>query len=105
MPDPVGHDGSPVRVVHFRAAPSDTRARFGELEDGAWPTLWTANDTEVKLSLNYGSAIPAGVVPSADFRTASFDAEIDFTDVDGPYTFYAVSPAAAAQALSPSREA
>ena len=106
MPDQaVKKDESPVRVIHFQATPGDTRAQFGSLEDGAYPTLWTANDSEVKLSLNYASAQAAEVEPSEDFRTASFDATIDFTDVGGPYTFYAVSPAAAAQALSPSREA
>ena len=106
MPDQAGkEDESPVRVIHFRATPGDTRAQFGTPENGAYPTLWTANDSEVKLSLNYASAQAAEVEPSEDFRTASFDATIDFTDVGGPYTFYAVSPAAAAQALSPSREA
>jgi hypothetical protein len=94
----------PVRI-HFRADQVDTRARFGALENGAYPTLWTANDSEVKLSLNYGGAIPAEVTPSGDGRSATFDAEVDFGEVDGPYTFYSVSPASAASALSPSREA
>jgi len=93
------------RVVHFRAVQTDTRAEFGTGENGTRPTLWTANDTEVKLSLNYGGAIAAGITPSKDHRTATFDATFDFTGIDGPYTFYSVSPASAAYALSPSREA
>lgn len=105
MPDPVNRDESPVREVHFRAIPRDTRAQFGTQEDGAWPTLWTVNDSELKLSLNYGSAQTAGVTPTSDFKSASFSATIDFTGITGPYTFYAVSPASVAMALSPSREA
>ena len=94
-----------VRVVHFKATEIRSKAAFGEAENGMRPTLWTDNDTELKLSLNYGGAIAAAVTPSQDHVTASFDAAIDFTGIDGPYTFYAVSPSSAAKALSPSREA
>ncbi len=94
------------RVVRFHASQADTKARFGEdYGNGIRPTLWTSNDSEVKLSLNYGSAVAAGVVPSSDFGTASFEASFDFSEVSGPYTFYSVSPASAALALSPSRSA
>lgn len=96
---------SSVRTVHFRAGLVETKAQFGEPEDGVYPTLWTANDQAVKLSLNYGGAVAAGVNPTSDYRSATFDADIDFSGVTGPYTFYSVSPASAAQALSPSREA
>jgi hypothetical protein len=94
----------PVRV-HFRADPADTRAQFGTPVDGEYPTLWTANDTEVKLSLNYGSAVPAAVTLATDLHSATFEADIDFEGVTAPYTFYSVSPSSAAYALSPSREA
>ena len=94
----------PVRV-HFRADPADTRAQFGTPVDGEYPTLWTANDTEVKLSLNYGSAVPAAVTLATDLHSATFEADIDFDGVTAPYTFYSVSPSSAAYALSPSREA
>ena len=94
----------PVRV-HFRADPGDTRAQFGTPVDGEYPTLWTTNDTEVKLSLNYGGAVPAAVTPATDLRSATFEADIDFEGVTAPYTFYSVSPSSAAYALSPSREA
>lgn len=105
MPRQAAQAGDPVRLVHFQAAQTDTRARFGDLEDGAYPTLWTSNDTEVKLSLNFGTVQAAGVVKSDDSRTASFSAEMDFSGLDAPFTFYSVSPASAAEALSPSREA
>lgn len=94
-----------VRVVHFNATEIRSKAAFGEAENGMRPTLWTDNDTELKLSLNYGGAIAAAVTPSQDHVTASFDATIDFSGIDGPYTFYAVSPSSSAKALSPSREA
>lgn len=101
----VGNDGD-VREVHFRALQGDrTKAQFGTPENGAWPTLWTDNDTQLKLSLNYGSAQTAGVTPSEDYQSATIVATINFSDVSGPYTYYAVSPASAAMALSPSREA
>lgn len=96
----------PIQTVRFYAEPVDTKARFGEDDgNGVRPTLWSSNDSEVKLSLNYGSAVAAGVVPSSDFGTASFEATFDFSGISGPYTFYSVSPASAALALSPSRSA
>ena len=96
---------STVRTVRFTAGMVDTKAQFGEKEGDSWPTLWTANDSQLKLSLNYATAIAAGITPSADYRSATFSANIDFANFSAPYTYYAVSPASAAQALSPSREA
>ncbi len=94
-----------VRTVTFRALETTTKAQFGDPVNGSYPTLWTANDSELKLSLNYGSALSAGVTPSQDYTTATFSATVDFNKASAPYTFYAVSPASAAQALSLSREA
>lgn len=96
---------SRIATVHFTASQAAGKAAFGEAVDGIRPTLWTANDSEVKLSLNYGSTLAAGVTPSQDFGSASFSAEIDFTGLTPPYTYYVVSPASVAKALSPSREA
>lgn len=94
-----------IRTVHFTANLMDTKAQFGEAQNGYRPTLWTDNDTALKLSMNYGSALTAGVTPSQDKTSAEFSANIDFTGVSGTCNFYAVSPASAASALSPSREA
>ena len=94
-----------VRTVHFTASLVQTKAQFGEAQNGARPTLWTDNDSELKLSMNYGTATTALVTPSQDYTSAEFSANIDFTGVSGTCNFYAVSPASAAQALSPSREA
>ena len=94
-----------VQTVHFRAHNDFTKVQFGAEESGFWPTLWTDNDAAVKLSLNYGGALTADVTPSQDYTYANFSAQIDFTGSSAPYTYYVVSPASAAMALSPSREA
>ena len=52
------------RTVQFQATQNSTKSQFGTPEDGVYPTLWTSNDSEVKLSLNYGSAISVGLVPA-----------------------------------------
>lgn len=98
-------ESSSVRTVTFRATGSQTKAQFGQKEGETWPTLWTSNDNEVKLSLNYGSATAAAVTTSEDFRSATFSATIDFSGFSAPYTYYSVSPSSVAKALSPSREA
>ena len=100
-----GKEAAPGRLVRFHATPVHTKAAFGEAENGTRPTLWTDNDTEVKLSLNYSGAQAAEVYPADDHTTASFSANIDFGASASPYTFYAVSPSSAAAALSPSRAA
>ncbi|MBR4809156.1 MAG: hypothetical protein IK031_02625 [Bacteroidales bacterium] len=94
-----------IRTVVFHALEVPTRTAFGPGQDGTYPTLWTSNDAAVKLALNYTEAAEAAVVPSANFLTATFTADIDATGKQAPYTFYAVSPASAARALSPSRQA
>ena len=96
--------GHNTRTVVFTATEIQTRTAFGPGQDGVYPTLWTANDAAVKLALNFTEAAEAAVVPSDNFLTASFSAEIDATGKQAPYTFYAVSPASAAKALSPSRK-
>ncbi len=109
IPGQAGNDGgsgNDGRLVTFHARPAGTKVAFGQADaTGARPTLWTGNDSEVKVSLNYSGAQVAGVTPSNDFTTASFSANIDFGASASPYTFYAVSPSSAAVALSPSREA
>ena len=94
-----------VRTVHFTASMIDTKAQFGDEVNGSWPVLWTGNDLELKLSLNYAGAQLAGITPSEDHYSATFSASIDFSQFTAPYVYYAVSPSSAAQALSPSREA
>lgn len=96
-------------LVHFTAGPLQTKTAFAEptVEDGVatYPTRWTANDTEVAISLNYAPAVMAAVHPSSDFVEADFDADFADVDASAPYTFYVLSPASALEAVSQSRKA
>ena len=96
---------SSVKTVRFLAGTATTRTAFAEAVDGVYQTLWTENDSDVLLSLNYGKAEASAVTPSADGTTATFEASFDASAASAPYTFYAVSPASAARAISPSRSA
>ena len=98
-------DAASRKTVRFRAGTADTRTAFAEAVNGVYRTLWTQNDSDVLLSLNYGKAEASAVTPSADGSTASFEASFDASAATSPYTFYAVSPASAARAISPSRSA
>ena len=92
-------------TIKFNICEVETKTAFGQGQNGVYPTRWTSSDEAVKLALNYTEAAVAAVVPSADFRTASFSADVDASATSAPYTFFAVSPASAAKALSPSRKA
>ena len=98
-------EASSVKTVRFHAGAAPTRTAFAEAVDGVYQTLWTENDSDILLSLNYGKAEASAVTPSADGTTASFEASFDASATSAPYTFYAVSPASAARAISPSRSA
>ena len=82
--------------VHFVAEEIETSTAFGDaVTTGgttSYPTYWTENDSKVAVSLNLSSAKGADVIPSEDFRMATFDAEFGQTEVTAPYTFYALSP-------------
>ena len=94
-----------VKTVRFHAATAETRTAFAEPVNGVYETLWTGNDSDILLSLNYGKAAAAAVKVSPDGRTATFEAAFEASSTSSPYTFYAVSPASAARAISPSRKA
>ena len=95
-----------MKTVRFRAeTDAETRTAFAKAENGIYQTLWTQNDREILLSLNYGEARSTEIFASDDGKTATFDASFDAAAASAPYTFYAVSPASAARAISPSRRA
>ena len=98
-------EASSVKTVRFHAGAAPTRTAFAEAVDGVYQTLWTENDSDILLSLNYGKAETSAVPPSADGTTASFEASFDASATSAPYPVYAVSPASAARAISPSRSA
>ncbi len=88
-----------TKTVSFTATTLETKTAFGEPDGTRYPTLWTANDEKVKVSLNYASSKDAEVTPASDFKTANFSVEID-DDESNAYTFYSVSPASAALAIN-----
>ena len=94
-----------LKTVRFQAGAADTRTAFAAPENGVYRTLWTRNDSDILLSMNYGKAVNSAVTPAEDGATAWFEASFDASDATSPYTFYAVSPASAARAISPSRSA
>ena len=49
LPEPAS-----VKTVQFHAATAETRTAFTEETGGVYETIWTENDSEVLLSLNYG---------------------------------------------------
>ena len=85
---------SETKTVQFFAESIETKTAFGTPDGKTYPTLWTANDKAVKLSLNYASPKEADIEVSDDFITASFTADIT-DDESGAYVFYAMSPASA----------
>ena len=80
--------------IQFIAESIETRTAFGDPTGNNYPTLWTANDTKVKVSLNMveKQTKDAAVTPSSDFKTATFSASFADTTV---WNFFALSPASA----------
>lgn len=76
--------------VDFIAQAPATKAEFGTLSGSQMPVLWQAGD-KVKLSLGSTAGGVVEVVPSSDFKSATFSAEL----TDFPATVYAVCPAGA----------
>ena len=83
-----------TKTVQFFANSIETKTAFGTPEGSSYPTLWTSNDSEIKLSLNYASPKDVAVVPASDYMSAKFSAEIS-DDESGSYAFYALSPSTA----------
>lgn len=84
-----------TKTVEFNATSCGTKTAFTDPTGTTYPTLWTANDENVKILQNVGgSPVSADVTPSLDKKTAKFTATIT-SDGSGSYTFYAASPASA----------
>jgi len=80
-------------VVTFHAISPATKTTFGTLSGNKYPTIWTANDANIKIAQNFSNGVNAAVTKVSDTE-ATFDAEIK-DDETGSYTFYAVTPASA----------
>ncbi|MBP5720197.1 MAG: Ig-like domain-containing protein, partial [Bacteroidales bacterium] len=83
-------------TIRFYANAIETKTSFGTLKEGKYPTLWTDNDSQIKLQQNLAAPVNASVTPGAGYTTADFTpASTIASDGSGSYTFYAVSPASA----------
>jgi len=82
-----------VKTVTFNAVSPETKTTFGDLSEGKYPTIWTANDSQIKIAQNYSNGVNASVTKNSDAES-SFTASIT-DDESGSYTFYAISPASA----------
>ena len=82
--------------VHFVADEIETKTVFADAQtvgtQTEYPTRWSTNDSRIAVSLNLNNFRGATVAPSADFTTATFDTEFPQSEVQAPYTFYALSP-------------
>lgn len=88
------------QIISFNALPlSETKTAFGAQVENDYPTLWTDNDKNVKISMNYKAPKDAAVAPSVDYRTATFTAAFE-ADGSDDYTFYALSPSSASVSVS-----
>ena len=89
-------DGN-VQTVEFYARSIESRTAFGDKSGSKYPTLWTANDSQIKIALNDNAPKDGSVDEVAvDGTTAKFSAAIS-SDDSGAYVFYALSPASAFQ--------
>ncbi|MBQ9311203.1 MAG: hypothetical protein IJ222_10150 [Bacteroidales bacterium] len=87
-----------TRTVKLVSTGVDTKTAFGTPGGTTVPTLWTANDSNVKVSLNLAAPVDATVHPVNDGANAWFQAEIT-DDGSGNYVFGALSPASAYSAI------
>lgn len=81
------------KTVTFNAVSVQTKTTFGDLSAGEFPTIWTNNDTQIKIAQNYSGGVNAAVTKKSDAE-ASYTASIT-DDESGSYTFYAISPSSA----------
>lgn len=93
------------KTILFKAGFLSTKTAFGTPSEGVYPTLWTDQDTQVKLSLNGASCQDVDIIPAPDRTSAQFSAVLDPSSAQAPYVFYALSPASASSGISESRSA
>lgn len=86
---------SETKTVQFVAESIETKTAFGTPDGNTYPTLWTENDSQIKLLLNLNEEATADLKVADDFKTAKFTAEVSASSSTAPYTFYAISPASA----------
>lgn len=91
------------QTVHFTSVAPETKAAFTTPSGTHYPVLWTSNDTQMAVTMNYSSTpVTANVTRSADNKTASFNAEFDNSGT--AFKFVAVSPASAVKSVATSNK-
>lgn len=93
-----------TKTVQFRLGALPTKTVFGEADDKRYPTLWSADNPCISVAQGFSEPMEVTVTPSEDGASAGFALEMDASG-SAPYVFRSLSPASAAVALSPSREA
>ena len=93
-----------TKTVQFRLGALPTKTVFGEADDKHYPTLWSADNPCISVAQGFSEPMEVTVTPSEDGVSAGFALEMDASG-SAPYVFRSLSPASAAVALSPSREA
>lgn len=91
-----------LKTVNFLAGEIVTRTAFSTPSGTIYPTLWTVNDSLVKIATNGANAKDAVVTPARGGRTASFSLTMEVPVVPS-FVFDAVSPASAFVGLSGSK--
>ncbi len=87
------------QTVHFTSVAPETKAAFTTPSGTHYPVLWTSNDTQMAVTMNYSSSpVSADVTRSADNKTASFNASFDNSGTS--FQFVAVSPASAVKSVN-----
>ncbi len=93
-----------TKTVQFRLGALPTKTVFGEADGKCYPTLWSADNPCISVAQGFSEPMEVTVTPSEDGVSAGFALEMDASG-SAPYVFRSLSPASAAVALSPSREA
>ena len=98
-------------VTDFTATALDTKTAFGEKDGTKYPTLWTENDENVMVYMEYnypkanedGSTTDtnaytnteAAVTPSSDWKSATFSGEFEVKEGAHDFLYMALSPSTA----------
>ena len=75
-------EASSVKTVRFHAGAAPTRTAFTEAVDGVYQTLWTENDSDILLSLNYESV-------KESLEEGEYEKALPYVDNWGIYVMYA----------------
>ena len=88
-----------LKTVNFVAQSLETKTTFGTPSGNTYPTLWTANDSKVKVAINCSTVKDANLSAASDGKTATFSLQVDDHKAES-YIFDVVSPASAALSIS-----